>query len=133
MAYRLILILLVSLFASHAHADVTGKPRVVDGDTIQINQTKIRLHGIDAPEMKQTCRTSKGREQMCGVLAKQALEKLVRGQDVTCKGDTRDRYKRLIGRPVLGMIKCAEGMQCPWRWSGGMISLNWGLSGKVIG
>ena len=37
-----------------------------------------------------------------------------------------------VGRPVLGMIKCAEGMQCPWRWSGGMISLNWGLSGKVI-
>ena len=102
MAYRLILILLVSLFASHAHADVTGKPRVVDGDTIQINQTKIRLHGIDAPEMKQTCRTSKGREQMCGVLAKQALEKLVRGQDVTCKGDTRDRYKRLIAVCYVG-------------------------------
>jgi endonuclease YncB( thermonuclease family) len=104
MAYRLILILLVSLFASHAHADVTGKPRVVDGDTIQINQTKIRLHGIDAPEMKQTCRTSKGKEQMCGVLAKQALEKLVRGQDVTCKGDTRDRYKRLIAVCYVGKI-----------------------------
>ena len=101
-AYRLILIFLVFLFASHAHADVTGKPRVVDGDTIQINQTKIRLHGIDAPEMKQTCRTSKGKEQMCGVLAKQALEKLVRGQDVTCKGDTRDRYKRLIAVCYVG-------------------------------
>jgi endonuclease YncB( thermonuclease family) len=39
------------LFASIAHADITGKARVVDGDTIHINQTKIRLHGIDAPEM----------------------------------------------------------------------------------
>ena len=76
---------------SHAHADITGKPRVVDGDTIHINQTKIRLHGIDAPEMKHTCRTRKGKEKVCGVLAKQALERLVRGQDVTCKGDTRDR------------------------------------------
>ena len=72
-------------------ADVTGKPRVIDGDTIHIGKTKIRLHGIDAPEMKQTCKTSKGKEQMCGVLAKQALERLVRGQDVTCKGDTRDQ------------------------------------------
>jgi len=34
-----------------ALADITGKPRVVDGDTIHIGKTKIRLHGIDAPEM----------------------------------------------------------------------------------
>ena len=82
-------ILLILTLSSPAHADITGKPRIVDGDTIHIGKTKIRLHGIDAPEMKQTCRTSKGKEQMCGVLAKQALEKLVRGQDVTCKGDGR--------------------------------------------
>ena len=48
---------LVLLFPIAAMADITGKPRVVDGDTIHINQTKIRLHGIDAPEMKQTCAT----------------------------------------------------------------------------
>ena len=90
---RLVLTLLLLTLQSHAHADITGKPRVVDGDTIHINQTKIRLHGIDAPEMKQTCRTSKGKEQMCGVLAKQALERLVRGQDVTCKGDKRELHE----------------------------------------
>ena len=72
---RLVLTLLLLTLPSHAHADITGKPRIVDGDTIHINQTKIRLHGIDAPEMKQTCRTSEGKEQMCGVLAKQALER----------------------------------------------------------
>ena len=52
--------------------------------------------------MKQTCRTSKGKEQLCGVLAKQALERLVKGQDVTCKGDKRDRYKRLIAVCYVG-------------------------------
>ena len=36
---------------SLALADITGKPRIVDGDTIHIGDTKIRLHGIDAPEM----------------------------------------------------------------------------------
>jgi len=77
-------------------ADLIGKARVVDSDTIWIGETKIRLHGIDTPEMKQTCRTSKGKKQLCGQLAKQALEKLLRGQDVTCKGDKLDRYKRLI-------------------------------------
>jgi endonuclease YncB( thermonuclease family) len=89
-------LLLLTLLPSPAHADITGKPRVVDGDTIQINQTKIRLHGIDAPEMKQTCKTRKSKEQLCGVLAKQNLERLIKGQDVICKGDKRDRYKRLI-------------------------------------
>ena len=58
--------------------------------------------------MKQTCRTSKGKEQMCGVLAKQALERLVRGQDVVCKGDKRDRYKRLIAVCYVGPININE-------------------------
>ena len=107
---RLALTLILLWPMSAAHADITGKPRVVDGDTIHINQTKIRLHGIDAPEMKQTCRTSKGKEQMCGVLAKQALERLVRGQDVTCKGDTRDRYKRLIAVCYVGPLDINEQM-----------------------
>ena len=109
---RLVLAL-VSFFIlsiSVAVADVTGKSRVIDGDTIWIGDTKIRLHGIDAPEMKQTCRTSKGKEQLCGRLAKQALEKLVRGQDVTCKGDKRDRYKRLIAVCYVGPFNINEQM-----------------------
>ena len=107
---RCVLALILLLPMSAAMADITGKPRVVDGDTIHINQTKIRLHGIDAPEMKQTCRTSKGKEQLCGVLAKQALERLVRDQDVTCKGDTRDRYKRLIAVCYVGSLNINERM-----------------------
>ena len=98
-------VLLLLLLSLPAHADVTGKPRVVDGDTIHINKIKIRLHGIDAPEMKQTCRTSEGKEQLCGQLAKQALERLVKGQDVTCKGDKRDRYKRLLAVCYVGPFR----------------------------
>jgi endonuclease YncB( thermonuclease family) len=60
--------------------------------------------------MKQTCKTSMGEEQLCGVLAKQALERLVKGQDVTCKGDTRDRYKRLIAVCYVGPLNINEQM-----------------------
>ena len=35
---------------------INGKPKIVDGDTIHIKSNKIRLHGIDAPETKQTCK-----------------------------------------------------------------------------
>ena len=102
---RCVLALILLLPMSAAMADITGKARIVDGDTIHIGKTKIRLHGIDAPEMKQTCRTSKGKEQMCGQLAKQALERLVKGQDVTCKGDKRDRYKRLLAVCYVGPFR----------------------------
>ncbi len=93
---RHVLAAVLLLLPSFAVADVTGPARVIDGDTIEIAGERIRLHGIDAPEMKQTCTDRKEKDLLCGVLAKQALEMLVRGQDVTCKGDTRDRYKRLI-------------------------------------
>lgn len=98
------------LLALPAHANVIGKARVVDGDTIWIGETKIRLHGIDAPETKQTCRTSKGKEQLCGQLAKQALQRLVQGQDVVCRGDKRDRYERLIAVCYVGPFNINEQM-----------------------
>jgi len=39
---------------------LTGIPKIVDGDTIWIGTTKIRLHGIDAPESKQECQRADG-------------------------------------------------------------------------
>jgi endonuclease YncB( thermonuclease family) len=35
-----------------ASADLVGKPRVIDGDTIEIAGERIRLHGIDTPESR---------------------------------------------------------------------------------
>lgn len=86
----LFVIVLLSTSTTTSLADVTGPTRIIDGDTIVISGERIRLHGIDAPELKQTC---KGKEQLCGQLAKQTLEKFVRGQEVVCKGDncTHDR------------------------------------------
>jgi endonuclease YncB( thermonuclease family) len=79
-----------------AHAEVTGKPRVIDGDTIEIAGERIRLHGIDAPESKQTCTNTDGKVWRCGQDATFALANLIGDHWITCKGSTRDRYGRLI-------------------------------------
>ncbi len=53
-----IILSLVSVPEMSNAEDLKGKPRIVDGDTLWIGPTKIRLHGIDAPESNQTCKKS---------------------------------------------------------------------------
>ena len=55
---------------------LTGIPRIIDGDTIRIGNTRIRLHGSDAPEARQTC-TVGGKEWRCGQEATNALARIV--------------------------------------------------------
>ena len=95
------LLLLLLLPSLPAHADVIGLARVVDGDTIHIDKTKIRLYGIDAPEAKQTCK-GEGTEWACGQAATKAMIDAINGQIVTCRGDKRDRYKRLLAVCYVG-------------------------------
>jgi len=83
-------------FALPANADVTGKPRVIDGDTVEIAGERIRLNGIDTPEANQSCLDDTGKRWRCGREATLALRAIVGDQVVTCKGEERDRYKRLI-------------------------------------
>ena len=76
-----------------------GQLKITDGDTIVLQGEKIRLDGIDSPEKKQTCLFNK-EPWACGQEATKALKNLLENADlgsVSCEGDTRDRYGRLIG------------------------------------
>ena len=74
---------------------------IEDGDGFFVQASsgrteEIRLFGIDAPEWKQTCRTSHRKIVNCGSDIAYALESKLKGQHVKCDGKNRDRWKRLI-------------------------------------
>jgi endonuclease YncB( thermonuclease family) len=83
-------------------ADITGPARVVDGDTIRIGDTRIRLWGIDAVERDQTCQGKDGETYECGrdlaaVLAELTRGRKVRCQEVACSSSHRKTYGRSCG------------------------------------
>lgn len=71
-----------------------GQVRVVDADTVDIDGTRFRLHGIDAPEARQTCRAM-GLTWDCGEAATEAL--FSRAEGMSCQGSDADRFGRTIG------------------------------------
>lgn len=77
---------------------VTGKPFVVDGDSLEIGQTRIRLFGIDAPEGPQKCTTENGERWSCGRQSTIALRRLIGDNPVTCDRMATDSYDRMVAR-----------------------------------
>ena len=78
-----------------ARAQLSGVASVTDGDTLRIGAHKIRLHGIDAPESKQTCRAG-GETWRCGAAVTRALRERLGGRPVACEERDRDRYGRIV-------------------------------------
>jgi endonuclease YncB( thermonuclease family) len=74
-----------------------GPASVIDGDTIVVAGERIRLHGIDAPELGQTF-WYRGQNILCGTMALAALQALTAGVEVLCQIVEYDIYGRLIGK-----------------------------------
>jgi endonuclease YncB( thermonuclease family) len=69
--------------------------KIIDGDTIHLNNEKIRFTGIDTPELKQTC--SKNNEIIyCGIQARQLLINKIGKNKVKCVREGKDQYKRTL-------------------------------------
>ena len=69
--------------------------KIVDGDTIKINNEKIRFSGIDAPELNQNC-IKNDKKIACGILAKEALIKKIGNKIPECINEGKDFYKRTL-------------------------------------
>ena len=69
--------------------------KIIDGDTIHLNNEKIRFTGIDTPELKQTC--NKNNEIIyCGIQARQLLINKIGKNKVNCVKEGKDQYKRTL-------------------------------------
>ncbi len=94
---------------------IRGRAVVLDGDTLEVGHLRIRLFGIDAPELDQTCWTTDGEAWPCGIVARDRIAGLVADTEVGCQPRERDNYGRLIARcsvggQDLGATLIAEGL-----------------------
>ncbi|MDP7099027.1 MAG: hypothetical protein QF511_11065, partial [Rhodospirillales bacterium] len=83
-----------------AEAGITGRPCVIDGDSLAVGGAlkekwcrggvEVRPHGIDAPEWDQTCTNAAGKEWARGRAAKRVMARLAGGKIVVCQERLRD-------------------------------------------
>jgi len=88
----------------------------VDGDSLRAGDgAKYRIFGIDAPELKQSCKEANGDDWLCGRAAKVKLTKLIKAGNFTCAVKDTDRYGRNValcsadGVPDIGETLVREG------------------------
>ena len=106
MTRYIISILIIFFFQNIKAAEIIGVPKVVDGDTIHIKSYKIRLEGIDAPEMKQKCKKpylqimffNFQKNYNCGLISKKKLIQKIGNHPVICVLLGKGRYKRYLAK-----------------------------------
>ncbi len=105
-----IVLLSLTIPVSANAAGMTGPVQVIDGDTLRIGDVEFGLYGIDAPELEQTCKTSKGEVQRCGDMARQSLTSLLRGRKVVCNDIIPDPDGNPSAMCYVGPISVNESM-----------------------
>jgi endonuclease YncB( thermonuclease family) len=100
----LLLLIAARLSGPQQESVFSGPFFVIDGDTLAVGPERLRLLGIDAPELRQTCLDEAQRAWACGEEARAALARLMRGELPECRGEARDRYRRVL-------VSCVSGGQ----------------------
>ncbi|MET3415191.1 endonuclease YncB(thermonuclease family) [Methylobacterium sp. 1030] len=97
LAMRHALAVLISFSSPVLAAEpIVGRASVTDGDTVVIRSTRVRLHGIDAPESAQLCQDAAGKTYRCGQAAALALAGRVGEANISCEPRDTDRYGRTV-------------------------------------
>ncbi|MFY0645419.1 MAG: thermonuclease family protein [Sulfitobacter geojensis] len=89
--------LMLVLALSAQAAEFRGEIRVIDGDTLDVGDIRVRLHGIDAPERDQPCTTLTGQNWGCGDWVTRQVRDRYQGAQARCDAIDRDRG-RVVAR-----------------------------------
>lgn len=94
-----------------------GQARVIDGDEIELAGKRVRLYGIEAPELGQTC-WYRNKEFPCGHSARRNLWLNVKDQRLSC------REKSVVDGVVVALCFDAKGRDV----AGGLVRSGWALA-----
>jgi endonuclease YncB( thermonuclease family) len=83
-------------------AVIAGTARVIDGDTLRIGGTRIRLQGIDAPEGNARCQRSDGSAWTCGAWASEVARGMLEGRRLLCDDLGERTHNRVVARCRVG-------------------------------
>jgi endonuclease YncB( thermonuclease family) len=120
MFMKFLIALLVFLLPALAEAaDVTGVPKISEGDQIQIGNSRIRLGGIDAPSVDQLCLNNTGERWSCGVAARDELIKHADNKTWTC------HPRQVVDRRGRQVARCEVDGEDIQKW---MVRNGWALS-----
>lgn len=109
MVLRFFALTLFALWLGPALAnDLAGQASIIDGDTLEIHGTRIRLWGNDAPESSQLCRGDDSIQYRCGAKAANNLDSYLGGRPINCAPVNLDRYGRTVASCSLNGVDLAD-------------------------
>jgi endonuclease YncB( thermonuclease family) len=120
MIVRGMICLLLLLTPGTAYSEeLAGQASIIDGDTLEIHGTRIRLWGVDAPESNQLCRGEDSLQYRCGAKAANDLDAFIARRPVNCLPISLDRYRRTVatcsvGGTDLGDWLVRRGLALDW-------------------
>lgn len=119
-ACSVLIFLAALLITSPSQAGPSGSVRVIDGDTIDVGGVRVRLHGIDAPEIGQTCTNANGVVWECGRWVAQEARARWQGAHARCDMRDIDRFGRVVAvchirGEDIGRVLVRDGLAVAYR------------------
>ena len=96
--------MVVAILPEPVATTLEGRARAIDGDSLMLAGSEIRLQGIDAPEARQSC-TKAGVAWDCGRQAARQLAGMMRNGRSRCEAYDRDKHGRLLAICWVGEVE----------------------------